>query len=249
MVPAVRQFPGPPGAYPDTDDVSTSYCKLATDLGTAGGVAVDAQGRIYVGPVVRTADRPLLAAVPDRPDAAGGCGGTDATGAPLADAVQREVFATAGRRACSPSPGLAIAPNGNLYAAERVHRPHRRVRPRRPSRAAHPRAADATLADRRPATPRASPSGADGTLYYADLDLLGTLPDVGPGPNGKVWRIRFDADGDPQPPEIVREGLAFPDGVALFPGNPSEEPPAPARVADARRRPDAPVLQPRRDAR
>ena len=62
--------------------------------------------------------------------------------------------------------------------------------------------------------------GPDGTVYYADLDLVGTLPNVGPGPNGKVWRIRFDADGDPLPPEIVRDGLAFPDGVAVVPGRP-----------------------------
>ena len=60
--------------------------------------------------------------------------------------------------------------------------------------------------------------GPDGTVYYADLDLVGTLPDVGPGPDGRVWRIRFDADGDPLPPDVVRAGLAFPDGVAVVPG-------------------------------
>jgi outer membrane protein assembly factor BamB len=61
--------------------------------------------------------------------------------------------------------------------------------------------------------------GADGSVYYADLDLVGALPDIGPGEDGKVRRIRFDEDGDPLPPEIVRDGLAFPDGVALVPGN------------------------------
>jgi polyvinyl alcohol dehydrogenase (cytochrome) len=59
----------------------------------------------------------------------------------------------------------------------------------------------------------------DGSIYYADLDLVGTLPNVSPGPNGKVRRIRFDAMGDPLAPEIVRQNLAFPDGVAVLAGN------------------------------
>jgi cysteine-rich repeat protein len=61
--------------------------------------------------------------------------------------------------------------------------------------------------------------GPDGTIYYADLDLQGTLPSVGPGPNGKVWRITFDGSNNPNPPEIVRQNLDYPDGVALFKGN------------------------------
>ena len=64
--PPYDEFPGPPGAYPDTDATSTNFCKLATDLGTAGAVAVDAQGRVYVAAVVGPADRAVLAAVPDR---------------------------------------------------------------------------------------------------------------------------------------------------------------------------------------
>ena len=32
-------------------------------------------------------------------------------------------------------------------------------------------------------------------------------------------RIRFDSNGDPLPPELIRDGLAFPDGVSIFPGN------------------------------
>ena len=41
-------FPGPPGAYPATNARSTNFCKLAIDIGTAGGVAIDADGRVYV---------------------------------------------------------------------------------------------------------------------------------------------------------------------------------------------------------
>ena len=215
--PPYTGFPGPPGAYPDTDAISTNFCKLAVDLGTAGSVAIDAQGRVYVSEASGTRINRFSPPFPTAPNAAGGCGATDATGAPLADAVQREVFATASDGMLTFS-GLAFAPNGNLYAGSvltgRIAEydldgnlvrlllaPEQEVPPIPTG------------------NPQALAVGADGTVYYADLNLEGTLPDVGPGPNGKVWRIRFDSAGNPLPPEIVREGLAFPDGVALFPGD------------------------------
>ena len=46
--PPFDRFPGPPGAYPHTDATSGNFCKLATDIGTAGAVAVDARGRLYL---------------------------------------------------------------------------------------------------------------------------------------------------------------------------------------------------------
>jgi outer membrane protein assembly factor BamB len=68
-------------------------------------------------------------------------------------------------------------------------------------------------------TPQGISIGADGTVYYADLDLVGALPNIGPGPNGKVWRVRFDSNGDPLTPELIRDGLAFPDGMSTARGN------------------------------
>jgi outer membrane protein assembly factor BamB len=136
--------------------------------------------------------------------------------------VQREQFATAGNGLLTFS-GLAIAPNGNLYAASvftgsigEYDLDGNFVRALlTPSTTTLPIPTG---------TPQGIAVGGDGTIYYADLDLRGTLPNVGPGPNGKVWRIRFDASGDPLPPEIVREGLAFPDGVSLFRGNLEPDP-------------------------
>jgi hypothetical protein len=58
---------------------------------------------------------------------------------------------------------------------------------------------------------------ADGSIYYADLALEVRPGNIGPGPNGTVRRIRF-VDGAPQPPEMIRDGLAFPDAVAIVPG-------------------------------
>ena len=60
---------------------------------------------------------------------------------------------------------------------------------------------------------------AQGSLYYADLALEGTIFTPETGSDGKVWRVAFDANGDPLPPEIVVSELGFPDGVAILPGN------------------------------
>jgi outer membrane protein assembly factor BamB len=219
--PPFDEYPGPLGVYPDTADASTSFCKLATNIGTAGGVAIDALGRVYVASTSGLQILRFSPPFPTGPDAAGGCGGVDATGAPTATVVHREVFATpsAGQRMFTFS-GLAIAPNGNVYAASVLT-----------GRIAEYDLSgnllrflvdhEAALFDLpKPfGTPQGIAVGPDGSVYYADLDLQGTLPDIGPGDDGKVWRVRFDASGDPLAPEIVRAGLAFPDGVAVVPGN------------------------------
>ena len=64
-------------------------------------------------------------------------------------------------------------------------------------------------------TPQGIAVGEDGPVHYADLDLQGSLPNIGPGSDGKVWRVRPNENADGfLTPEIVRDGLAFPDGVA-----------------------------------
>ncbi len=210
-------FPGPDGRYPATDEPSTNFCKLATDLSTAGGVAIDADGNVYVAQSAGLSIERFAPPFPTAADSAGGCGQTDATGAPLADKVQRSTFAQPAE-GMSTFSGLAIAPNGNLYAASVL--------------SGHIAEYDLDgnlvrlLLD--PATdlppiatghPQGLAVGADGTVYYSDLDLVGELPDIGTGPDGRVWRIRFDADGNPHDPEVVRDGLRFPDGLAIAPGN------------------------------
>ncbi|HEY0300524.1 MAG TPA: hypothetical protein VGC36_04285, partial [Rhizomicrobium sp.] len=41
---------------------------------------------------------------------------------------------------------------------------------------------------------------------------------IGPGANGKVRWISFDSNGTPAAPIIVRENLAFPDGLGVLAG-------------------------------
>ncbi len=57
----------------------------------------------------------------------------------------------------------------------------------------------------------------DGTLYFSDIGLqLYPGGGIGPGDNlGTVRRIRF-VDGVPQPPEIMNQGLNFPDGMGIL---------------------------------
>jgi sugar lactone lactonase YvrE len=198
--------------YPPLE--SGRACKLATDLGTATGLAIDGAGRVYVasasGFKIERFDPPF----PAGPDAAGGCGKRDDTGAPLADRVSRETFTRAHPlKGLVTYSGLAFAANGNLYAASVATGRIGELTP-------DGKVARLILDPGRwlPPYPTGTPQGvavdADGTVYYADLDLTtGLSPE--PGPNGKVWRIRFSADGEPLPPEIVLEGLAYPDGVAI----------------------------------
>ncbi len=208
-------FPGAPGTYPN-DARSTNFCKLATDIGTAGGIAIDAQGRIYVSASSQLSVFRFSPPFPTSPDAAGGCGSVDALGSPVADVVQRETFIAPD--GLSTFSGLAFAPNGNLYAA---HVLTGKIGEYGPAGNLIRLVVDPP--EDLPPVSTGNPQGialdAEGTLYYADLALVGTLPDVGPGPNGKVRRVRFDAGGNPLPPEIVRQNLAFPDGVAVFPGD------------------------------
>jgi outer membrane protein assembly factor BamB len=221
--PPYDQFPGPDRAYPETDERSANYCKIASDIGTAGGVAIDDQGRVYVASASGFEILRFSPPFPTGTNAAGGCGGVDLLGSPVATTVNREVFVSEDQpNGMVFFTGLAIGPKGHLFAASVVtghiaeyDLDGQLVRlvvdpPGDPFPVVFP-------------TPTGNPQGiafdSKGTLYYADLDLEGSFPFmVGTGDNGKIWRVRFKG-GKPKPPELVREGLAFPDSVAVLPGD------------------------------
>lgn len=211
--PPFDHFPGPPGAYPETDAASANFCKLATDIGTSSGIAIDSQGRVYVSSSSRGVIHRFSPPFPTGPDAAGGCGTRDELGSPLADVVQRDVFAS-GLHTFS---GLAFGPDGHLYAASvftgeilEFDAEGREVRT--------VLAPGGWLPPFETGNPQGIAFDSQGRLYYADLDLVWSFPGIGPGGDGKLRRIRFDDDGRPLPPEILIDGLAFPDGVAVHPG-------------------------------
>jgi hypothetical protein len=138
----------------------------------------------------------------------------------MADVVNRETFVSP-QGLFSTFSGLAFAPNGNLYASSvltgqifEFDTDGNLVR----MILDPPFWALLTLPIETGA-PQDLAVGRDGTVYYADLNLVGRLPAVGPGPNGKVWQLHFDESGDPLAPEIIKEDLAFPDGVGVLPGD------------------------------
>ena len=201
--PPYDQFPGPPRAYPDTDLPSTNFCKIASDIGTAGGVAIDAHGARLRRLGERLRDPALLAALPD--GAERGAAAAEAS-TPSArrwpTTVNREVFASQDdAHGMTFFTGLAIGPNGNLFASSVVtghigeyDLDGNFVRlvvdpPGDPFPVVFP-------------TPTGNPQGiafdSKGTLYYADLDLEGTFPFmVDTGDNGKIWRVRFEKQEAP----------------------------------------------------
>jgi DNA-binding beta-propeller fold protein YncE len=197
---------------------SEGYCKLAVDLGTPTGIAIDRHGRVYVAAASQAEILRFSPPFPSGPDAAGGCGRRDASGAPLADVVAREVFADAEWTAGLVTyAGLAFSPRGTLYAASvatgRIGEFDADGRLLRvvlaPAEWLPPFATG---------TPQGLAVDGAGRLYYADLDLRWRDWTLAPGPDGKVWRIDFDATGAPLAPRLLRGGLRFPDGLAVLPG-------------------------------
>jgi len=218
-------FPGPPppdaNAYPHNQDASTNFCKIDETIGTAASVVIDAQQRVYVASssglvVYRYEGSWPTGLLPGQ-----GCDATDSAGGPMVDPgrITRSVLIS--NIGISTYSGLALAPDGNsLYAASVLEG---KIREFDLDGNLLRMIVDHGVPSLGLPTPFGSPQsiafGPDGTLYYADLSLVGTLPNVGPGPNGKVWRVRFDAAGNPLTPEIVRQNLAFPDGVAVLSGD------------------------------
>ena len=203
------------------DDVA--FCKVDIGIATAGGIYVDGDD-VYVGSA-----RPPTAGVlrysgdwPTGPDAAGGCGRTDGTGAPLVDegAVTREVFIAAGEHGLSTPHSIAAAPDGGFYVSSIITG----VIDEYDADGAFVRTILEPPAGEElgpepfsTGTPLGLAVAPDGTLYYADIGVVADpVNGFGPGENtGSVRAIRF-VDGEPQAPETLDEGLAFPDGVGVF---------------------------------
>jgi hypothetical protein len=210
--------------FPPFEGDDVAYCKVDVAIATPGGLYVDAADDVFLG----SARAPTAGVVrysgdfPTGDDAEGGCGRTDGTGAPLVDegAVDQEVFIAAGEHGLASPHSVAPAPDGGLYVSsvitgvineydadgafvQTVLEP--------------PAGEEIGTETYSTGTPLGIAVGPDGSLFYADIGIVAD-PEEGFGPgdrNGSVRVIRFE-DGRPQPPEVVAEGLAFPDGLGVW---------------------------------
>lgn len=205
--------------FPPWDQPNPRYCKLDVAVGTAGGIFVDEQDRIYLASArVEPGIYRYTGPFPTGDDAAHGCGKLDALGSPLADAVTREMFIPKDDHIPTPNQ-MVRSPAGTYYVSsvlngviaeydaggkflrEILAPPH--------NESLGPKAFST-------GSPMGLGVDRDGTIYYADIGLVLANGDIGPGDqNGSLRRIRF-ANGKPQPPETIDSGLNFPDGIGLF---------------------------------
>jgi hypothetical protein len=212
--------------FPPYDSEQVAYCKIDIAIATAQSIYVDDQDRVYVA-----SSRPPTSGVwrysgpfPTGPDAAGGCAETDSTGAPLAAAadVRKELLIPGGENDLLSPAGIAARSDGNLYVSSVANGIINEYDPNGVfvRRILQPPAGEQVLGPTplSTGTPLGIGVGPDGTLYFADIGIVNVDGDIGPGSGaGKVRRIVF-VDGEPQPPETMASGLAFPDGIGILVG-------------------------------
>lgn len=205
--------------FPPLDAPNPRFCKLDIAIGTAQGIYVDDQDRVHVAsarvtPGIWRFSPPF----PTGPDAAGGCGRLDPTGAPLADSVQKALFIAADQNVPTPN-GVAGSPAGGFYVSSifngviaEYDADGSFVR-----RILQPPAGETLGFDPySTGTPLGLAVDSRGTVYFADLGLVIRDGNIGPGPRtGSIRRIRFE-NGEPLAPEILFEPGQFPDGVGVF---------------------------------
>jgi hypothetical protein len=206
--------------FPPFDRTTVRYCKIDVAIATAGGIAVDAQDRVYVAsarpPTVGVHRYTGPFPTSDRPS--GGCDSHDGTGAPMTTKVKNEIFIPADAPLATPN-AIVPAPRGGWYVSSVFNgviaeysgsgRYRRTI--------LQPPAGEALGA--KPfstGTPLGIGVDRRGDLFYADIGIVISPDGIGPGDDtGTVRRIRF-VDGEPRPPRTMARGLAFPDGIGVL---------------------------------
>jgi hypothetical protein len=196
---------------------SVAYCKLDVGLATAQSILVR-DDVIYVAAARGDVYR-YTGPFPTGPDATGGCGGKDATGAPMADSVTKDVFIDSGPNGLPTPAGLAPAPDGGLYVSSVFTGVIDEYGPDGAFRRTILQPPPGEQLGAEPystGTPLGLGVGPDGTLYFADIGVVVDAGNAGPGAStGTLRRIRF-VDGEPQPPETMATDLDFPDGIGVW---------------------------------
>jgi hypothetical protein len=205
--------------FPPFNSTKVRYCKLDVGIATAGGIYVDSKDRVYV-PSARAPTAGVVrytGPFPTSNTAKGGCRAKDATGAPMVSSVKKEQFIGLGNDLAAPI-AIVRAPKNNFYVSSVING----VINEYDANGGYVRTilqppTGETLGETTfsTGTPLGMGVGPDGTLYYADIGITITSEGIGPGPEGTVRRIRF-VNGQPQPPETMGGGLAFPDGIGVY---------------------------------
>jgi hypothetical protein len=199
-----------------------SYCKIDVELTTGQSMVVRESDILVAEARKPGVFRYPLDSLPTSPDAAGGCGKQDATGAPMITTLVKELFIQPDgdtNHLATPS-GLAVGKDGHIFVASVFNGvisefdadgTFLRVilePPAGEQLGAKPYSTG---------TPLGIGLAADGSLFYADIGIVIGEGSVGPGNRtGTVRKIAF-VDGEPQPPVVMDTGLAFPDGIGVFP--------------------------------
>ncbi|MDZ4826652.1 MAG: hypothetical protein SGJ13_09345 [Actinomycetota bacterium] len=217
----------PPFDTPGTPFGEVAYCKIDVDLVTGQGVLVDDE-YVYVAqarPPAAGIRRYAIADFPTGATPAGGCDSTDGTGAPMTTAVTEELFIEPSEANHLATPNaIAKGPDGTLFVTSvfngvisEFEADGTFIRT-----VLEPPAGEALGPEPySTGTPLGIGVGPDGSVYYADIGIVFGDSGIGPGRGtGKVRRIAFADDGTPLPPDRMDEGLAFPDGIGIWPVSP-----------------------------
>lgn len=223
--------------FPPFTSRSIAYCKIDIAIATAGGAWVDGNDVLVAANRPAIPDAADLGGIyrysgewPTGPTAAEGCGRKDATGAPLVDEgrITKSLFIPGQPLAALVPSAIVPSPRGGWFVssvltgviAEYEH-DGTFVR-----RVLEPPLVETGQPPYSTGTPYGLAVDEEGSLWYADLGVVLSLPDIGPGDgNGTVRRIRF-VDGEPLYPETMNAGLAFPDGMGVVPLTGAPAPPA-----------------------
>lgn len=205
--------------FPPLDADEVRYCKLDIEIGTAGTIYVDDDDRVYVAaaridPGVHRYDGPF----PTSDDATGGCGRVDATGAPLADAIERELFIGPDDNVAITN-GVAGSPAGTFFVSSVIGGivAEYDANGNFLRRAFEPPPGESIGSEPLTnGTPLGIAVDSEGTLYYADLGLVVSSSGIGPRSGaGSLRRVVFE-DGQPRPPQTINDGLTFPDALGVL---------------------------------
>jgi hypothetical protein len=211
--------------FPPFESRTVKYCKVDVRLSTGQGILVDDRA-VYVAqarPPQSGIFRYDASDLPTSNTPSGGCDGKDATGAPFATHVSPTLFIRPGKDNTLATPNAIVkAPSGKLYVSSVFNgviaeftAEGKYIRD-----VLKPPAGEVLGA--KPystGTPLGIGVAPDGSVYYADIGIVATSDGIGPGNGtGRVRRIAFDASGNPQPPDEMDNGLAFPDGIGIWGG-------------------------------